>query len=105
SGVVTLFDRRRTQGAKRHAAVLEMGFRDGRIFQDVFCVVTYELVQLVLFFIHALQDRRCREEFKRAAHRETFLRSVIETFTAASVQTSHPASSNAPLLVCSNPIR
>src|SRR5437764_14363570 len=52
--VITLFDCRRAQSAERHTAVVEMGFCDRRIFQDVFRVITYESVQLVLFFIDAL---------------------------------------------------
>src|SRR5262245_62238661 len=82
-----------------------MSFCNGCIFQDVFFAIGHELVQLHLASIHALQDRSCSEEFKRAAHRKTFFRSVIEAFAAASVHCSHTDSSAGSLLDRQNPSR
>src|SRR6266481_7000877 len=53
----------------------------------------YDPLQIFFSFVYSLQDRRCSEKFKRAAHRETFFRSIIETFAGASVQRSHTDSS------------
>jgi hypothetical protein len=63
-----------------------MSLGDRGIFQDVFGVIGYEPVQLLLLLIDAFQDSSGCEKFERATHREAFLRSVVKTFAATSIQ-------------------
>ena len=63
-----------------------MGLGDRCIFQDVFRVIGYEPIQLILLLIDAFQDSSGSEKFERATHREALLRSVVKTFAATSIQ-------------------
>src|SRR6266487_4223863 len=89
---IALFNCRCTQRAERHTAIFKVSFRDWRIFQDIFRIIRHEASQFYFFLIDTFQDGSGSEKFERAAQRETFLRPVINTFPAASVQSGDPDS-------------
>src|SRR5437667_2907509 len=64
----------------------------------------YEPLQIVFSLVHSLQDRRGREKFKRAAHRETFLQSIIEALAVAGIQRCYGDSTTSSRFDRRNPI-